>query len=236
MSSLDREAQAARIVLDKVRPILVSHAKNDKVIETELGPVLGFHWNKQLMIKVGSVIINDFIHCVKGSSLAKDKINLVRQRFKGTFYEEIGPIPLRWELWRPLITIYLLYELTPFHEWVRIVASLESSYLFAPLDIAVLSYLEPLALDTHHESKGKIVILWQSALCWREKNPADRTIAKNLQEVDLAKMIKQLRVDSVPGTSFFKDWDIERARLGLPKDFSSRPPPGSNGPSGRDRG
>ena len=224
MNSLDREAQAAQIVIAKVRPILVSHAKNAKVIEKELEPVLGFHWNKQLMIKVGSGIINDFLHCVKGTSLAKDKISLIKQRFKGTFYEEIGPIPLHWELWRSLITIYLLYELTPFHEWMKIVASLESSYLFAPLDLAVLSYLESLALDNHHESKGNIVILWQSALCWREKNPADRTIAKNLQEVDLAKMIKQLRVDSVPETSYFKEWDIERARLGLPKDFSSRPP------------
>ena len=33
-------------------------------------------------------------------------------------------------------------------------------------------------------------------------------------------MIKQLRVDSIPETSFYKEWDEERARLGLPKDFN----------------
>ena len=172
MSSLEREAKEAFIVLAKVRPILVSHAKNAKVIERELGPVLGFQWNKQLMIKVGSEVINDFLHCVQGASLSKDRINLIRHRFKGTFYEEVVPIPLHWELWRDLITTYLLYELTPFHTWTKLVSSLENSYLFTPLDLAVLTYLESLAIDNLHESKGNIVLLWQSALCWREKNPA----------------------------------------------------------------
>ena len=32
-------------------------------------------------------------------------------------------------------------------------------------------------------------------------------------------MIRQLRADSTPETSFYKDWDEERARLGLPQDF-----------------
>ena len=54
MSSLEREAKAALIAIANVRPILVSHAKNAKTIETELEPVLGFHRHKQLMIKVGS--------------------------------------------------------------------------------------------------------------------------------------------------------------------------------------
>ena len=32
-------------------------------------------------------------------------------------------------------------------------------------------------------------------------------------------MIRQLRADSIPETSFFKEWDEERARLGLPRDL-----------------
>ena len=73
MSSLDREAKAALIVIAKIRPILVSHAKNPKTIERELGPISWSNWNKQLMIKVGSNPINDFVHCVKGASLSKEK-------------------------------------------------------------------------------------------------------------------------------------------------------------------
>ena len=124
------------------------------------------------MIKVGSEVINDFLHCAKGTSLSKEKITPIRHRFKGTFYEEVGPTPLHWELWRGLITTYLLYELTPFHTWMGLVSSLGNSYLFAPLDLAVLTYLESLAIDNMRESKGNIVLLWQFALCWREKNPA----------------------------------------------------------------
>ena len=54
MSSLENEAKAALIVIDKSRPIWVSHAKNPKVIARELEPIFGFNWNKQLMFKVGS--------------------------------------------------------------------------------------------------------------------------------------------------------------------------------------
>ena len=164
MSSLENEALAAQIVLAKVRPILVSHAKNSKVIERELQPALGFNWDKQLMIKVGSGMINDFPHCVKGSSLPKEKINSIRHLFKGAFYEEVGPVPLHWELWRDVIASYLLYELTPFQKWMGLVSSLESSYIFTPLELAALTYLESLALDDHIAAKGAIVLLWQSAL------------------------------------------------------------------------
>ena len=171
MSSLENEAKAAIIVMAKIRPILVSHAKNPKVLTRELEPIFGFNWNKQLMISVGPHLINDFLQCVKTSSLDDAKIQEVRHLFKGTFYAEVGPIPVHWEIWRQVITVYLLYELTPFQSWMGIVSLLEESYLFTPLELAVLSYLEALALDNNHEAKGKIVLLWQSALCWREKYP-----------------------------------------------------------------
>ena len=164
MSSLENEAKAALIVIAKIRPILVSHAKNPKVLTMELGPIFGFNWNKQLMVRVGSRPINDFIQCVRDSSLDNAKIQEVRRLFKGTFYADVGPIPVRWEIWRQVLTVYLLYELTPFQTWMEILSSLEESYLFTPLELSVLSYLEPLALDNHYDFKGKIVLLWQSTM------------------------------------------------------------------------
>ena len=224
MSSLENEAKAAIIVMAKIRPILVSHAKNPKVLTRELEPIFGFNWNKQLMISVGSHLINDFLQCVKTSSLDDAKIQEVRHLFKGTFYAEVGPIPVHWEIWRQVITVYLLYELTPFQSWMGIVSLLEESYLFTPLELAALSYLEALALDNNHEAKGKIVLLWQSALCWREKYPPSCAIKHNLREIDIQKMVRQLRVDTVPETSYYREWDEERARLGLPKDFDQQLP------------
>ena len=73
MSSLEREAKAALIVIAKVRPIVVSHSKNPKTIERGSEPIFGFNWNKQLLIKVGSGATNDFLHCAKGTSLSKGK-------------------------------------------------------------------------------------------------------------------------------------------------------------------
>ena len=72
MRPLEREAKEPLIVITKVRPIVVSHAKNPKTIESELGPIFGFNWNRQLTIKVGSGVVNDLLHCVKGTSLSKE--------------------------------------------------------------------------------------------------------------------------------------------------------------------
>ena len=63
------------------------------------------------------------------------------------------------------------------------------------------------------------MLIWQSALRWRGKNTTGPAIASNPQQVDIRNMIRQLRVDSIPETSFHMDWGEERGRLGLPKDF-----------------
>ena len=116
------------------------------------------------MVRVGSRPINDFIQCVRDSSLDNAKIQEVRRLFKGTFYADVGPIPVRWEIWRQVLTVYLLYELTPFQTWMEIISSLEESYLFTPLELSVLPYLESLARDNHYDFKGEIVLLWQSTM------------------------------------------------------------------------
>ena len=129
-------------------------------------------------------------------------------------------MPLHWELWRAVIATFLLYELTPIQKWMGLVSSLEKSYIYIhPLELAALTYLESLALDNLFDSKGNIVLLCQSSLCWRDKNHTGPIVAKNLRQVDIQKMIRQHRVGSIPEISFYKDWDEERARLGLPQDF-----------------
>ena len=134
----------------------------------------------------------------EGGPPSSGKINTIRHLFKGTFYAEVGHIPLHWELWRAGITSFLLYELTPFQKWMGLGASLEASYIFTPLELAVLTYIESLALDNLHNSKGNIVLLWQSALWWRGKYPTGPTVAKNPRQVDIQNMTRQHRVGSIP--------------------------------------
>ena len=73
------------VVLAKVRPILVSHAKNPKATERELGPICGPNWNKQLMIKGGSGVINDLSGCAKGAPHPQDKLMLYGNFLRGPF-------------------------------------------------------------------------------------------------------------------------------------------------------
>ena len=115
MFELDKAAQAALIILRNVRPSLIGHRGDPKKVELALELVFGFYWSKQLSIAVGSAVINDFLHFVKGASLPKDKIDKARQWFKETFYDEVGPFPLHWELWRTSITSFELYEIALSH-------------------------------------------------------------------------------------------------------------------------
>ena len=69
------------------------------------------------------------------------------------------------------------------------VSSLETSYIFTPLELAALSYLEALALGNHKEAKGNIVLLWQSTLFWREENPTGLTAASHLKTLNIHRAI-----------------------------------------------
>ena len=105
-----------------------------------------------------------------------------------------------------------------------LVPPLEKSCIFTPLDLAVLTYLESLALDNLYDSKGNIVLLWQPALFWHEKNPTRPQMLRISNRSTSKNMIRQLRVGSIPETSFYKDWGDGRVLLGLPKDFDHLPP------------
>ena len=62
----------------------------------------------------------------------------------GAFYEEVGPIPVRWEIWMQVLTVYLLYELTPFRTWMggnillRGIIPLHSLRIVGPLILRAL--------------------------------------------------------------------------------------------------
>ena len=81
-------------------------------------------------------------------------------------------------------------------------------------------------MDSNFESKGKLVMIWKSAMRWGDKDPKGPTEAKHLQSTDIQNMISHLRVDSVLGATMFKEWDSDGVRLGLPWDFANRHPMG----------
>ena len=54
----------------------------------------------------------------------------------------------------PLIKSFLLYEITPFTWRMEIISPLEESYMFAPPDLAPLSFLGAPSTDTNYDAKG----------------------------------------------------------------------------------
>lgn len=98
---------------------------------------------------------------------------------------------------------------------------LHEAELRTPIDLAALSFDESSVLDDVREAVCDIVLLWQTALCWKEGDRKTHSLFLTKRETESYALISQLMVDSINDTSVFKDWDRARLSLGLPEDFDS---------------
>ena len=167
MSPIENAAEAAKIIFKQIRPTLVRCPKNHKIINDTIEIIRGFVWNRDLVVAVSSGPINDFMHLIKATRISKDRIEFPRQLFRGAFFDGAPVIPQHWEIWRTLLSQFLLYEILPFEGWMRIISSLETRFAKSPLDLAILTFSEATVVDTSFEGGGNVVLLWQSSLCWR---------------------------------------------------------------------
>ena len=127
------------------------------------------------------------------------------------------------EMWRCCITKFHLFGSRPFAEWLKIVTALNQAHISTPPDLAILSFSECTGLGEVNASGGDIILLWQSALCWRGDNPQEQPFFLSKIEAMSRNLITQLRVDSVPETTVFNEWETNRISLGLPADFDKLP-------------
>ena len=224
MVSIEGAADAAKMVFQQIRPTLIRSANNPKIMNNTIELIRGFVWNRDLIVAVGSAPINDFMFLIKQSKISKDKIESFRKLFKGAFYEDTPVTPQHWEIWRQLLSSFSLYEISPFTEWMKIIASLDDRHIKSPLDLATLSYTEAMAVDTTLAAGGNVVLLWQSCLCWREKYPKGDLSLPSARLSNVQTMIQQLRVCSVEETSYYKDWVSLKSKLGLPENYDNLTP------------
>ena len=158
---------------------------------------------------------------LKDSALPGEDVAFWRRLFHETFFDQSIIFPDFWDVWTGLITQYHLYELVPFTQWAIIVGLLNDSSVKTPIDSAQLTFGEIHASDQSHDNKGNLVLLWQSALCWKDGNPLAQSDFSLRRERRAGQLIHQLRVDSVQETHIFKDWPKLRVQLDLPCNFDS---------------
>lgn len=101
------------MVFRQIRPTLLRRPNDPKTIDNTIEIVRGFVWNSDLVVAVGSGPVNDFTHLVKATRIAKDKIESPKD-LPGSLFEDARVIPQHWEIWRILISQFLLYEILPF--------------------------------------------------------------------------------------------------------------------------
>ena len=218
---ISERVAAADILLRWVRPQLIKFRHNLGRLQYSLEPLKGLQWSRSVIIQLGPNRINDLMSIIKDSVLPEKEINYWRRFFFETFFDPSIIFPEFWEVWRGLITQYHLYEVVAFTQWVIIVGLLNDSSIRTPIDLTQLTFGEIHAFDQAHDNKGNLVLLWQSALCWRDENPLAQSDFSLRRERKVGRLIHQLRVDSVQETQIYKDWVKLRILLDLPEDFDS---------------
>ena len=64
-------SQAALIVIQKIQLFFKVDANDHKKLEEIIEPLFGVRWSKEIIVRVGSKAINDFLTFVKRSTLGK---------------------------------------------------------------------------------------------------------------------------------------------------------------------
>ena len=160
-------AEAATIVLVKMRHGLLEYRRNIKRLRETIGPLLGFRWDRSLLCAVGAEKFNDSLSIVKSSDLPLEEIDKLRKLFLGAFSDPSLIFPDFGEIWRCRIAKFHLFEIWPFAQWLKVATALNKAHIEAPSDLASLIFAECAALDEVNATNGDIILLWQTALWWR---------------------------------------------------------------------
>ena len=214
------EAEAAKIVFQAIRPQILANRDKPKEVERIIEPILGFRWTKELILKVGSHPINDILDCIKATNLERSKVNVYRKIFHSAYFDQSEVFPVKWEIWRDLVTRYHLFEVIPFASWAKLLFKIESLKIDNPLDLGELNFQEVVSIDDSQGAKGNIILLWQSCLCWKEKNPKGSSKVRERMDEDVNKMIMTLRKDNLSETRYFKEWLRLRRIIGLDDSYN----------------
>ena len=221
VQEISERVAAADILLRWVRPQIIKFRHDLKRLQYSLEPLKGLQWSRPVITRLGSNRINDLMSIFKDSALPEKGINYWRRFFYETFFDPSVVFPDFWEVWRGLIAKYHLYEVVSFTQWVIIVGILNDSSIRTPIDLTQLTFGEIHAFDQSRDDRGNLVLLWQSALCWRDENPLAQIDFSLRRERKVGHLIHQLRVDSVQGAQIYKDWVKLRILLDPPGNFDS---------------
>ena len=148
------EAEAAKIVFKAIRPEILDNRHKPKEIERIAEPILGSRWSKELILKVGSKPINDILDCIKATDLDRSKVGVFRKISHTAFFGQSEVFPVKWEIWRDLITRYHLFEVIPFASWAKLLFKVESLKIDNPLDLGGLNFQEVVSVDTSQDANG----------------------------------------------------------------------------------
>ena len=80
-------AEAASIVLAKMRPGLLEYRRNVRRLREVIEPIMGFHWNRSLICAVWADKFNDLVSIIKSSELPLEDIDKPRKLVLGAFFD-----------------------------------------------------------------------------------------------------------------------------------------------------
>ena len=162
-------AKTALIVSQNLRPQLLQFSSNPAKLTELIEPIFGFEWNKRTICALGEDPTNDSMEIMKNSKAPKPLIDRLRRVLITTYFDESLISPPGWEVWRGLITRFRLWGIIPFAAWTKIVTPLSTRHIHSPIELTAHNFTEVFALDHDCRRGGSLVLLWKSAVCFRDE-------------------------------------------------------------------
>ena len=162
-------SKAIIIAIGAIQPFVLSYPNGPQKVSLSIVPLYGFSRPRGVIIKSGSMILNDFLTVVKRSGLPQNEIDKLRNLATCAHFGRSGISPPKWELWSDLITRYRLHE-PPFRGRTKLIWPLGEKQISTPLDLADLRKGESMLAESSLEAKGSAVLLRQKTLRWRGNN------------------------------------------------------------------
>ena len=199
-------ARASTLAIDNAPPFLIGNTNDHKMGSWAIEPVKEFIWPKALLSAVKGHVINDFMCCVWVSGYPMEAYSELRRMFRFVYGATEVLTNQHMGIWRTPITIFSLYEVVPFPDRMVIFNTLASRFFRTPIGLDVLIITESTAIDSASTFEGKLVLLWESTLRWKERSSPMGSNFRTQHQADIQSMIPKLRADSVSDTSFYQDW------------------------------
>ena len=188
-------------------------------------PLYAVNWTGKVLSMIGPQKIRELLCRLRNSNLGNENYLRIKAHLTRSVILPDTITPREWGIWTDLINRYNLYETEPLEAWASWTLQLQGSRVWNPADLSTLTREEIFALDDDRRAEGRLILLWQAALCFFEHRQKDHLpLRMDLINKDIDTLLKKFQKHKLSDTEIYKEYGRLRDEAGLPSNFDDLSP------------